>query len=423
MHNIKSLLIFSLMIGLILPSHETIGQGTVNKLKELNQRDGLPNFFFKVKSGESVSVAYLGGSITAAGHGWRDLTFSWLSSNFPRAKFKQINAGVGGTGSNLGVFRLKRDVLLHKPDLIFVEFAVNDDKASSESIFRSMEGIVRQIWAQNPSTDICYVYTIAESGVPYLKQGKYQNAAAAMERIADHYGIPSIHLGVEVVKLLVSEQLVFTGDPTKTRDKIVFTKDKTHPLINSGHPIYARVVERSLTKMRDSSYKMPHILREAYTKDNWEKAKMVSLSEIRKNDKWQLLPESNNLVKRFSKSMSHIFRADAPGASFSVKFRGKILGIYDIIGPDSGIVEVIIDGEPSPDISRFDKGCAKYRRNFFFLNEMPFNEHEVTFKVSEKQLNKASILGLKTLPIKDAAQYNSTTWLVNNLLIMGDLIE
>ena len=32
-------------------------------------------------------------------------------------------------GDNLSVFRLERDVLVRKPDLLFVEFAVNDGDA------------------------------------------------------------------------------------------------------------------------------------------------------------------------------------------------------------------------------------------------------------------------------------------------------
>jgi len=40
------------------------------EVTELNIRDGLPNFFMKVLKGDSVKVAYLGGSITAQ-NGWR----------------------------------------------------------------------------------------------------------------------------------------------------------------------------------------------------------------------------------------------------------------------------------------------------------------------------------------------------------------
>ena len=106
-------------------------------------RSGLPNAFAKLRKGAQVRVAYLGGSITAQ-DGWRPKTLTWLRQQFPAADVSEINAAIGGTGSDLGVFRLKHDVLDHNPDLLFVEFAVHDSDASPGQIYRSMEGIVRQ---------------------------------------------------------------------------------------------------------------------------------------------------------------------------------------------------------------------------------------------------------------------------------------
>jgi hypothetical protein len=111
---------------------------------ELRARDGLPNFFAKMRAGGKLTVAYFGGSITAA-NGWRPQTTAWLQQHYPKAKVTEVNAAIGGTGSDLGVFRLGHDVLEHRPDLVFVEFAVNDGGASPEQIYCCMEGIVRQI--------------------------------------------------------------------------------------------------------------------------------------------------------------------------------------------------------------------------------------------------------------------------------------
>jgi hypothetical protein len=45
-------------------------------------RGGLPNFFAKAKAGGDVSVAYLGGGITAA-PGWRVFSLDRLEKDFP----------------------------------------------------------------------------------------------------------------------------------------------------------------------------------------------------------------------------------------------------------------------------------------------------------------------------------------------------
>ena len=112
-------------------------------------RDGLGNVIKKLDTGQEVKIAYFGGSITAAS-GWRVQTLKWFAEHFTQAKVNEINAAIGGTGSDLGAFRLGHDVLQHDPDLLFVEFAVNDGGAPPERIWQAMEGIVRQTWAANP---------------------------------------------------------------------------------------------------------------------------------------------------------------------------------------------------------------------------------------------------------------------------------
>ena len=163
---------------------------------ECTARQGLPNWFAKAAAGKEVRVAYLGGSITAQG-GWRIKTLEWFQKQYPKAKVHEINAAIGGTGSMLGAFRLQHDVLRHKPDLLFVEFAVNDAGAPPIRLLQTMEGIVRQTWLADPETDICFVYTLTERMLSDLQQGKYPRAASVMERLADHYGIPSIHMGLK----------------------------------------------------------------------------------------------------------------------------------------------------------------------------------------------------------------------------------
>jgi len=398
-------------------------QRSVKDLQEFHQRDGLPNFFRKVNAGEDVSVAYLGGSITEAQNGWRDLTYDWMVTHYPKAKFKQINATIGGTGSNLGVFRLERDVLVNNPDLVFVEFAVNDGNGPAEAIHIAMEGIVRKIWKQDPETDICFVYTIAENGVKSLEEGKFQISADAMEQIAEHYKIPSIHMGVEVVKLLDAGKLIFTGNPEEHPEKIVFTKDRTHPLSASGHPIYAEVVKRSFVEMERAKGKKSHSLANVFNAGNWESAKMIPLSQLDKNSKWQELPGDNELLKRFQRSMSFLTKTDEPGASFTIKFKGKVLGVYDVIGPESGMIEVVVDGKPPVEITRFDAYCNYFRRNAFFLKDLSDGEHQVTFTVSGKPLDKAAILAKRNIPFENPENYEKNGWLVNSVLLVGDVVK
>ncbi len=125
--------------------------------KECRPRGGVPNFLARARTpGAVVKVAYLGGSITEQ-PGWRPKSLAYFQRTYPAANFTEINAAIGGTGSDLGVYRLKHDVLDGKPDLLFVEFATNDGGAPSLQIQKCMEGIVRQTWKSLPECDICFV--------------------------------------------------------------------------------------------------------------------------------------------------------------------------------------------------------------------------------------------------------------------------
>jgi hypothetical protein len=392
-------------------------------LEEFHERGGLPNFFGKIKTGQEVRVAYIGGSITEARDGWRDLTFSWMRSNYPLAPFKQFDAAIGGTGSDLGVFRMEKDVIRHKPDLIFVEFAVNDFGLDTESVYKTMEGIVRKTWRNNPYADICFVYTVAENVVETILNGNYQNSALAMEKIAEHYQIPSLHLGVEVVRLLKAGRLVFTGNPEDHPGKIVFTKDKTHPLSLTGHPVYAHAVISFLKRIEENDQPKRHFLVKPYIKDNWENAKMIPLAELDLNAGWEELSSADELSRKFSKFMPALYKAKPPTASFTVRFEGSTLGVYDVVGPKTGIIELLVDGQKPKKVYRFDQWCNYSRIHSFFVDSLADGKHEITFIVSGKKFDKGAILGKKGVIVTNPAEYEEYGWFANSLLLVGDLIK
>ena len=69
----------------------------------------------KGRRGEPVTVAVIGGSITAgAGASSREKNYGsllaqWWREAFPQAKIELVNAGIGATGSNYGALRAQRD--------------------------------------------------------------------------------------------------------------------------------------------------------------------------------------------------------------------------------------------------------------------------------------------------------------------------
>jgi lysophospholipase L1-like esterase len=392
--------------------------------KELRIRDGLPHFFNKLTSRKPVTIAYFGGSITEASNGWREQSTAWLQAQYAKAKITSINAAIGGTGSDLGVFRLGQHVLVHRPDLVFVEFAVNDAKKQPEEIYKAMEGIVRQIWQVNKQTDICFVYTLMADMAPILQEGTFPVSASAMERIADYYGIPSVHMGLEIVKLEKEGKLVFKGKPEEHPDKVVFSGDNVHPYSQTGHRLYTEALVRSLKEVAKTSHKPARKLDKNMLADNWQKAQLISVKEAELSQGWQVLkPESDTVARQLQNRFEELIKARVPGETITFRFKGTRFGLYDVMGPGCGQYEIKVDGKQILFYPRFDEYCTYYRANYFFLPEMEEGLHTIELRVSSQKLDKATILSKRGNVIDNPDRYNSDACYAGELMIIGELVK
>lgn len=405
------------------PSAVPPGEATVFQLQEFHRRSGLPNVFHKIATQRQVRIGYIGGSITAAKEGWRDLTFGWFRTTFPQTAFYQVDACIGGTRSTLGVFRMERDMLLHQPDLLFVEFAVNDNGLSREENLRSMEGIIRKAWSALPQTDICFVYTTAGPFVPDLAKGKPRPASEAMEELAQHYQIPSIHVGMEVARLYALGKLVIRAEPEVNARTIVFTQDNTHPLPESGHPLYAGVVTKYLAEMSRGAADKARTLPPSYVHDHWEKAHLVEVQKTKLEGDWETLNANHEMMQlpwaRFTPALSK----GRPGAVMRFRFSGKVLGFFDAIGPGVGIIEIVVDGLRR-EINRFDAHCLGNRPHAFFIDDLRDGLHQVEVRVTGSDPGKAQIMkGRKEKVDVSEARFRETAWYPANLMIVGEIVD
>ena len=388
---------------------------------ELTVRGGLTNFFYAVQHERQVRVAYLGGSITAADDGWRELTCNWLRVHYPETIFSHVNAGIGGTGSDLGAFRVEEDVIKTKPDLVFVEFAVNDGDRPVADIIRSVEGIVRKIWSALPETDICFVYTTDEGKFHDFLEGRQPNSIVAMEQVAEHYGIPSINFAYRLKPLYESGRLVFTAPAGMNSEKIVMTSDSVHPLSASGHPLYAASVAAAIEVMeRMENFSAPHVLPLPLDKGNWSEAQMLSLSQMDMNG-WELVTEgpSHEVCADRVKSLY----MGKPGSSLCFSFRGTVLGLYDVLGPKSTKLRVTVD-DSSKVVTRFDKYCSYDRlANTVVFDGLVDTVHRVLIEVLPDDIDKMSVLSEDRRKILSAhpEKFNGKEYCIGAVLIVGDV--
>lgn len=384
--------------------------------KVFHARSGLPNFFDKVKKGLPVNMVYLGGSITEA-PGYRVQTEKYFKNKYPNSAITGFNAGVGGTGSPLGVFRMKSEVLIHKPDLVFVEFAVNDAGTDSLLIGKSIEGIVRQIKRYNRGTDICFLYTIYEPMLKNLLAGIPIRSVQIMENIAEHYHIPSINLAYDVLNLFRRNELIFHGkDTLNYGSKIVFSLDGTHPS-TSGHAIYTKTIISAFDIINKHS--LMSGFPEPLYKGNFEQAEIFSPTDFYKTGGWSKVDISKYLKPYASVYPGMIYTADIRD-SMVIKFKGTYVGIGDIIGPPvAGTVLISIDGNAATTRKRFDNYGWFYRRSYYLIGPLSDSVHTISIKMDGRRIEKLKIIDpLQTS--RDTSMYRESNLYIGNVMILGE---
>lgn len=398
--------------------------------QEVRARGGLPNFFLKAQTtGAELKIGYLGGSITAQ-NGWRVQTLAHFKKAYPQSSFAEINAAIGGTGSDLGVFRVQQDVLSKGPDLLFVEFAVNDGGADPQRIIRCMEGIVRQTWKANPKTDICFVYTLTEALSGPMLEGKLQRSASAMEKVADFYGIPSIALGMEVAKLAKAGKLVWRAPLPKTAaekaalgDKFVFAPDSVHPHESTGHVLYTQAIVRSLPALAiANNAPTPHVANLALDAANFERATLVPITAAKLSA--GLVPadmKTADYAKPWSNRLPAMVRLTQPGESIAFKFKGTHCAVYDIVGPAGGKVAVTLDGGKPFVVQRIDAYCTYARLSSFVVGtDLPEGVHAVRLELLADPIDKAAVLAKNKNKIDRPERFAPLQFFPGALLILGE---
>ena len=435
----------SAVLSLIVASQSVFGTPTYRgpvAAEEVRVRDGVGHVMEKIRAGKPIAIAYFGGSITEM-DGWRRLSREWLQQEYTNVTFTEIHAAIGGTGSGLGVFRYGHDVLRHKPDLVFVEFATNDSHASPESIWENFDGFIRQTWRQDPTTDFVFAYTITHRMMDDYGAGRCPQAASAMEQLADYYGIPSVCFGPRVAaeakagKLVMSMDEVATAVPKEAPDrekrineelkrqgKSLFARDGVHPAL-SGHGFYLESVKRLWTAMADlPPADHAKMLAAPFFDARLEQAKMVPITEGMLKGAWTKLPADDRMQKSFGGRCGQLWRSETPGDRIEFTFVGSECHVYDLLGPDCGQVWITVDGKRcAKPVGRFDSYCTYYRLAGFRVFKGELGVHTVVIEVDRDQPDRKVLLTRNPKEDLSSKKYNGTKLFVGQLEIVGNVVN
>ena len=214
--------------------------------------DRLNAVFKKAQNGQPITIAAIGGSITeGAGHDemsgvsvsakdlgvtvngdtyenskYVDRVVNWFDTTFESSAVTKVNAGFGGTPSFLGTFRLEHDVLKYNPDLVIVEFSVNDlgnYQLDEGYMLDAYESVIRK--SLESGAAVVAVFTV---------NNLYDNIGNSWQNyhklIADHYNIPTIsyHNAIYPNNEWITEWTKLSGD-------------NVHPNV-AGHALLANCI-------------------------------------------------------------------------------------------------------------------------------------------------------------------------------------
>lgn len=262
--------------------------------------------------------------------------------------FNNINVRIEGTGSDLGLMRLQSDVISKNPDMVFIEFAVNDNgkkagPAQMESMvktFQEMEGIPYVI------------FTIIEAltGTEYKRYH---------QQVADFYGIPVVDL----------DTIISTDSSVNLSDLLV---DATHPN-DTGYAYYANAINKVLEN--PLSFVKPE-------------KKATKLSEDSKAVDIRTIDAADFEISGTSGTYYDIIDGKVfmytPGTTITAKYTGDMIATRDYIWNNGGKYSIKVDGIDFYKRDTYYKPSDSKVLNLGYIEMgLPFREHTVTITMLE----------------------------------------
>ena len=353
-------------------------------MNNITCRSNFRNCEVKFEQNKTGHVAFFGGSITER-EGYRPIVCNFLKEKFPSTEFTFTNAGISSTCSNTGIFRMDRDVLSKGPlDLLFVEFAVNDDQDGNFSYAESMQGmesIIRKAREYNPNVDIVITYFVNPEILNDYQHGKVRMSIAAHEEIAKYYGISTCNVAKEVADQISIGTLDWE------------TYGGVHPADfgnRLGGGMICSLLEKGWT--RKESFKLP----EPIDTSNFENGRLVNPSTCEFDKKWSYaIPDWENIdgSKRDRFLNRKMLCATNSGAKLTLNFKGNAVGAYIIAGPDAGVVEVSIDGGIYKKFDLYHHKYSKglnYPRTIMFATGLDKGIHELKMRILKATSGKGN---------------------------------
>ncbi len=330
------------------------------------------------KLGEPLTVVFFGASLTwganatdQAHTSYRALVADLLAKRYPKAPLRCHDAAIGGTGSQLAVFRLDRDVLSRKPDLVFLDFTANDDiNTDDPETLASYEAVVRRLVseARIPVVQVAFPFkwNIGRALLPAMKR------RLAHKAIAEAYGNG---WGDAV------EEIINTVETGTTTTNAIWDTDGIHPG-DIGYALFAKAAwhgfERAIaderighapsTMLHPTTYLTAKRLRLSSLSplpDGWHMGKphLTSLYYDFQMSRWldDVVIGTNRLPRKGG--MEKTTTPTPVVAPLRLRVKAASVLLFGEATQTSGQFRILVDGKPTLDQHGANKGKEVFEGN------------------------------------------------------------
>ena len=355
----------------------------------------------KAKRGEEVTLAYIGGSITqGAGakpintHCYAYRSYQAFCQMFAPEDARHIHyvkAGVGGTPSELGMIRYDRDVTEDGrvvPDLVVIEFAVNDEGDETKGI--CFESLVRKVLEAPNEPAVLLNFAVFMND---------QNLQTRLQPIGERYELPMVS---------VKDAIVPQFEKSNVITKRQYFYDIYHPT-NDGHRIMADcianlfdVVDKEDMAWEDISMDKEPVYGIQFKdivrfdrKDAEQYAEIIQSGYDATDTEIQYVERNMDLTPSPEFADNWMNDGTVKKAEFRMKITCKnlVAVIKDSGSSEFGTADILVDGKLVKSINPLDNGWAHCNPQIV-IDEKESAKHEVLFRMKNgDEGKKFTILG------------------------------
>lgn len=334
----------------------------------------------RARKGEAITVGVIGGSITQGSSAsstkasYAALVHQWWVEAFPETDIGLINAGVGATTSYLAVHRVDKDLLAYEPDVVIVEFSVND---SDTAFYRNTyEDLVRKILKADSKPAVILLFTTMEDGTSAQTQHLY---------VGFHYDLPRASYRQLVLKEIEEGRLTWKS----------ISPDNIHPN-NKGHAIIGELMWNFFNsvylRMDSIEAEAEAMIKDPLSSEAYANATILDSELIEPIQMGSF--EKGNIYDRFNNN----WFTDSGEGSIIFEVTAKNIGImyYKITNGTGGQYDVYIDGEYSKRLDAdFKGGWGSYAETLEVYSSEDEKTHTIEIRKSDTSSGDFfAILGL-----------------------------